>query len=205
MKETKEEKAARIVAEVACKCPGCKKLPAADPKYGFDLSRVHGVLCLGCKKAIGYGRYWIDPGMARFGSMMFFHENCMPEKPNKVNKIELREPFIHQPPAALSFDGEDRDPSRFPPLFIPLKTKYFEMFKLRIKDTEWRRYGPRWNERTCFAGRGAVLSRGYGRHARLGGVVEGIEVTKDPPATVREVFKEGGFFIGIKIKLWEFQ
>jgi hypothetical protein len=35
------------------------------------------------------------------------------------------------------------------------------------KDTEYRLYGPRWNERTCSIGRPAVISKGYGiRHRR---------------------------------------
>lgn len=58
------------------------------------------------------------------------------------------------------------------PLFIPLKTIYFEQFANGTKTTEYRPYGPRWNERTCWNGRPVTLSKGYGKYARLSGVVE---------------------------------
>lgn len=58
-------------------------------------------------------------------------------------------------------------------LFIPLKTEYFEAFANGSKDTEYRPYGPRWNERTCRVGRPVVLSKGYGKRQRLRGVVVG--------------------------------
>jgi len=57
------------------------------------------------------------------------------------------------------------------PLFIPLKTEFFEAFANGTKDTEYRRYGPRWNERTCAIGREVVLSHGYGKKRRLSAVV----------------------------------
>jgi hypothetical protein len=56
-------------------------------------------------------------------------------------------------------------------LFIPLKTAYFEAFARGTKTSEFRVYGARWNERTCFPGRSVVLSKGYGNAARLRGVV----------------------------------
>lgn len=57
------------------------------------------------------------------------------------------------------------------PLFIPLKTEFFEAFENGTKDTEYRRYGNRWNEHTCKVGREVVLSHGYGKKRRLRGVV----------------------------------
>lgn len=59
------------------------------------------------------------------------------------------------------------------PLFIPLKTEFFEAFRAGTKDTEYRAYGPRWNERTCPVGRQVLLSKGYGTASRLRGVVIG--------------------------------
>lgn len=53
------------------------------------------------------------------------------------------------------------------PLFVPLITKYYEEFENGTKTKEYRKYGPRWNERTCFVGRPAVLSKGYGKANRL--------------------------------------
>lgn len=62
------------------------------------------------------------------------------------------------------------------PLFIPLKTEYFEAFKAGTKDTEYRRHGSRWNEDVCQVGRPVVLSKGYGKSERLSGVITGFEV-----------------------------
>ena len=53
------------------------------------------------------------------------------------------------------------------PLFIPLKTEYFEAFKAGVKQYELRKHGPRWNENTCRVGRAVTLSKGYGKHDRL--------------------------------------
>ena len=47
------------------------------------------------------------------------------------------------------------------PLFIPLKKPYFLAFADGSKRAEYRVYGPRWNERTCWPGRLATLSCGY--------------------------------------------
>jgi len=55
------------------------------------------------------------------------------------------------------------------PLFIPLKTKYFNAFASGEKTEELRTYGPRWNENICQVGREVILSKGYGKHARLKG------------------------------------
>ena len=55
------------------------------------------------------------------------------------------------------------------PLFIPLKAEFFDAFANGTKRDELRIYGPRWNERVCAVGRPVILSRGYGKHARLDG------------------------------------
>lgn len=47
------------------------------------------------------------------------------------------------------------------PLFIPLRTEWFRRFEDGSKRTEYRAYGPRWNERTCRVGRAATISHGY--------------------------------------------
>lgn len=59
------------------------------------------------------------------------------------------------------------------PLFIPLKTEYFEAFERGEKDEELREYGPCWNEKTCVVGRPVTLSKGYGKRNRLKGAVIG--------------------------------
>ena len=57
------------------------------------------------------------------------------------------------------------------PLFIPLKTEYYNEFVQESKFYELRLEGPRWNARTCFFGRPVVLSKGYGKAHRMNGVV----------------------------------
>ncbi len=56
-----------------------------------------------------------------------------------------------------------------PALFIPLKAEFFDAFASGAKTDELRRFGPRWNERTCIVGRAVTLSRGYGKAQRLSG------------------------------------
>lgn len=58
------------------------------------------------------------------------------------------------------------------PLFIPLKSEYYEAFKDGSKRDELRLYGPRWNEETCAVGRPVVLSKGYGKQNRMSGKVD---------------------------------
>lgn len=57
------------------------------------------------------------------------------------------------------------------PLFIPLKAVYFDAFESGEKKHEYRIYGQRWNERACQLGRPVLLSRGYGKHRRLSGMI----------------------------------
>jgi len=66
------------------------------------------------------------------------------------------------------------------PLFIPLKREFYDAFADRSKDTEYRVYGPRWNERTCPVGREVVLSRGYGKSHRLRGTVAAFQAGDVP-------------------------
>jgi hypothetical protein len=54
-------------------------------------------------------------------------------------------------------------------------TVYFNQFKAGTKGEELRLYGPRWNEKTCAIGRQVTLSKGYGKHERLRGVVTGFK------------------------------
>ena len=75
------------------------------------------------------------------------------------------------------------------PLFIPLKTEWFNDFKCGAKSMEYRAYGPRWNERTCFIGRRAILSKGYSGE-RIDRVITGFSII-DPdraPAEARAIF-----------------
>lgn len=61
------------------------------------------------------------------------------------------------------------------PLFIPLKTAYYDAFVDGSKTVEHRRYGKGWNETTCGVGRRVVISKGYGKQNRRSGVIVGFE------------------------------
>lgn len=68
-------------------------------------------------------------------------------------------------------------------LFFPLFTEHFNAFESGIKDTEYRIYGKRYNECTCFIGRKVTLSHGYGKKRRLNGVIIGFERSAEPTKT----------------------
>lgn len=77
------------------------------------------------------------------------------------------------------------------PLFVPLKKEYYLKFEAGTKDTEYRLYGPRWNEEVCRIGRLAVISNGYGNYNRMNGVVAGFKVVNGLtlPADLQESLK----------------
>ncbi len=52
-------------------------------------------------------------------------------------------------------------------IFIPLNTEYYEAIERGDKHCELRIYGNRWNEKTCYKGRLATISKGYGKAHRL--------------------------------------
>ncbi len=57
------------------------------------------------------------------------------------------------------------------PGVIPRRTEYYNNFLSGDKTDELRAYGPRWNEKTCAVGRTVILSKGYGNHSRMSGVI----------------------------------
>ena len=61
------------------------------------------------------------------------------------------------------------------PLFIPLKSEFYDAFLDGSKTVEYRRYGRGWNEITRGLGRLVVLSKGYGIQHRCTGVITGFE------------------------------
>lgn len=75
------------------------------------------------------------------------------------------------------------------PLFVPLKTEHFRAFACGEKQTEYRAYGPRWNERTCIPGRPVTLSHGYSG-ARIDAVVSGFRIVprSRAPATAQALY-----------------
>lgn len=53
------------------------------------------------------------------------------------------------------------------PLFISLMKEYYLSFRSGDKEYEIRRYGKRWNEKTCRVGRAATHANGFQKKGRL--------------------------------------
>lgn len=87
------------------------------------------------------------------------------------------------------------------PLFIPLRREWFEAFERDDKDTEYRAYGPRWNERTCRIGREATLSFGYSGR-RLSKVVAGFaKMSREAaPQAAQTIYPTARFIAAIHLK-----
>lgn len=88
------------------------------------------------------------------------------------------------------------------PLFIPLKTEWFRLFEAGTKDTEYRAYGPRWNENTCRIGRWATLSHGYSGK-RLKRVVTGFKKIRWAlaPIAACEIYPNSDFIAAIEFRI----
>jgi hypothetical protein len=95
-----------------------------------------------------------------------------------------------------------RDPGKSVarPLFIPLNGEYFDLFESGAKDTEFRKYGPRWNETTCWVGRLVTLSRGYSGR-RLVGRIVGFERRRDASQDASNIYGQGVELACIRIEL----
>ena len=74
------------------------------------------------------------------------------------------------------------------PIFIPLRSEYYDAFADGSKTEELRLYGPRWNERTCAVGRAVTLSKGYGKKNRMIGQV--VKFKKQHGTTFGNRYKE---------------
>ena len=74
------------------------------------------------------------------------------------------------------------------PIFIPLRSEYYDAFADGSKTEELRLYGPRWNERTCAVGRAVTLSKGYGKKNRMIGQV--VKFKKQHGTTFGSRYKE---------------
>jgi hypothetical protein len=87
------------------------------------------------------------------------------------------------------------------PLFIPLRTQWFREFEAGTKDTEYRAYGPRWNERTCKVGRQATISHGYSGK-RLQRRVTGFKVLDfaEAPESARSVYPDAAYIAAIELR-----
>lgn len=74
------------------------------------------------------------------------------------------------------------------PVFIPLKTEWYNAFEAGTKQHELRKYGPRWNTEACRVGREVVISCGYGKHRRMRGVIN--EFTRCNASELREDYRQ---------------
>lgn len=88
------------------------------------------------------------------------------------------------------------------PLFIPLCGKWYDAFAAGTKDTEYRAYGPRWNERTCPRGRKVTLSRGYGKAHRMVRVVALFQRLPRhlAPIEAKTIYPSARYFAAIKLQ-----
>jgi len=84
-------------------------------------------------------------------------------------------------------------------LFIPLRTEWFRKIESGEKSTEYRAYGPRWNEKQCRVGRTVTLSLGYGKRHRLSKVISSFNVLDwaDAPEEARRIYPDAAFISAI--------
>lgn len=64
-----------------CDCAGCRGIPTADPKYGYDRAEVPNTECIACGQKIGDLPYKEVTPLARFGQMFFTHYQCPTRRP----------------------------------------------------------------------------------------------------------------------------
>ena len=84
-------------------------------------------------------------------------------------------------------------------LFIPLRAEWFGKIESGEKNTEYRAYGPRWNEKSCRVGRAVTLSRGYGKAYRLSRAISSFVVLNwaDAPPEARRIYPDAAFIAAI--------
>ncbi len=86
------------------------------------------------------------------------------------------------------------------PLFIPLRTEWFKQFEDGVKDTEYRAYGPRWNERTCRIGREATISHGYSGRRLKRRVAGFAKISRlEAPTAARQIYPDAEFIAAIHL------
>ena len=88
------------------------------------------------------------------------------------------------------------------PLFIPLRREWFDKIERGEKDTEYRAYGPRWNERTCRVGRPATVSLGYGKRRRLAKRVIAFTALNwiDAPPEAQAIYPDAAYIAAIQLQ-----
>ena len=87
------------------------------------------------------------------------------------------------------------------PVFIPLKTEYYEAFCNGSKTVEYRQHGKRWNAKNCEVGRRVTISKGYGKQSRRHGVIVGYQIMWMESKDWIACYGEPGYAACIEIKL----
>lgn len=107
---------------------------------------------------------------------------------------------LRRTPSEAKFSSEQSMPVK--PLFIPLRTKWYRAFEAGDKIFEYRAYGPRWNERTCFVGRPAIISHGYGKRERLSRMVHGFKALDhaEAPDEARAIYPDATYIAKIELR-----
>jgi hypothetical protein len=87
------------------------------------------------------------------------------------------------------------------PLFIPLRTEWFRQFESGAKDTEYRAYSSRWNERTCRAGRAVTISHGYSG-ARIAKHIAEFTIIKrhEAPNAAQQIYPDADYIAAIRLE-----
>jgi hypothetical protein len=93
-----------------------------------------------------------------------------------------------------------------PPLFVPLRAEFFRAFADGTKTVEWRKFGPRFNERTLFVGRRVTLSNGYSGERLFGRIVqlEFAPAERVGPLALL-LYKPRDLLVGLHVKLVDFK
>ncbi|MCL2715715.1 MAG: hypothetical protein FWD68_14315 [Alphaproteobacteria bacterium] len=89
------------------------------------------------------------------------------------------------------------------PVFIVLRTEWFEKFASGAKKTEYRRIGGKFTRERCVVGRSVLLSKGYGKKARLTGrITSYAEIAQSrAPRAAQEYYPDATRLAAIGIRL----
>lgn len=88
------------------------------------------------------------------------------------------------------------------PLFIALRSEWFDAFRDGSKRIEWRVYGARWNSESCPPGRVVTLSRGYSGARIMASIAKCERVdASGAPAEARAIFPDATHFCAIHLEV----
>lgn len=87
------------------------------------------------------------------------------------------------------------------PVFLPLRAEFFRAFAAGTKTVEWRKFGPRFNERTLWVGKRVTLSNGYSRDRLTGRIVQLEFSLARKVEGALSIYKPSDTLVGIHIKV----